>query len=401
MKAKKGYVYFDEKRKRWIARYQPVDPFTGERRNLKRYAKTKLEAMEQLDALKKNAREAEFRPLSSEKITFAALAEEYKKKKLIPAEYIGEKKIAGRRELSAPRSWLKSLVKKFGRLPLSSITHSHIEEYKRELAKRPTQNDKQRSVASINRELEFFRTVLNYAVTNGMLARNPFMASKGKKLIERAAENKRERFPTFGEEMALLNVCVGEGRQGREHLRPVLIVSADTGLRRNELFTLETTDLDFGDRIITVRAINAKTNRSRQIPMTTRVYDELKELCKKNPKGKIFGGLSEVKRSFRTACRLAGIEDLHFHDFRHAFVSRSILAGVPPAVALKASGHASDEWKRYLNVTPNQLQKLLKPLDGQDAEEVKAYGLNVLRQLRESLGYDEIANLIASLNDRP
>jgi hypothetical protein len=74
---------------------------------------------------------------------------------------------------------------------------------------------------------------------------------------------------------------------------------------------------------------------------------------------------------------------------------------VPPAVALKASGHASDEWKRYLNVTPNQLQKLFKPLDGQDAEEVKSYGLNVLRQLRESLEYDEIANLIASLNDCP
>ena len=107
-----------------------------------------------------------------------------------------------------------------------------------------------------------------------------------------------------------------------------------------------------------------------------------------------------MKRSFGTACRLAGIEDLHLHDFRHAFVSRSILAGVPPAVALKASGHASDEWKRYLNVTPKQLQKLFKPLKDQSEEDVKSYGLDVLRQLREALGYDEIANLIASLNDR-
>jgi integrase len=400
MKAKKGYVYFDEKRKRWIARYQPIDPTTGERRNLKRYGKTKMEALEKLDALKEKERNAGLASVSAEKITFAALAEEYKKKKLIPAEYVGEKKIAGRRDLRAPESWLKALVKKFGRMPLTSITHSHIEEYKRELAKRPTKNGKQRSVASINRELEFFRTMLNYAVTNGMLARNPFSLSKGKKLIERASENKRERFPTFGEEIALLNVCIGEGRQGREHLRPVLIVAADTGLRRNELFTLETADLNFRDRVITVRAINAKTNRSRQIPMTRRVYDELKKLCEKNPHGQVFGGLSEVKRSFSTACRLAGIEDLHLHDFRHAFVSRSILAGVPPAVALKASGHASDEWKRYLNVTPNQLQKLFKPLGGQSAEGVKSFGLDVLRQLREALGYDEIANLIALLNDR-
>ncbi|HEX9273244.1 MAG TPA: tyrosine-type recombinase/integrase [Candidatus Binatia bacterium] len=400
MKAKQGYVYFDKKRKRWIARYQPVDPITGERRNLKRYATTKIEANKKLDALKEKVSEGDPTAITPGKRTFADLAKEFEKKKLIPAEYIGEKKIAGRRELSAPQSWMKSLVKKFGRLPLASITHSHIEEYKRELAKRPTKNGKQRSVASINRELEFFRTMLNYAVTNKMLARNPFNESKGKKLIDRAAETKRERFPTFGEEMRLLDLCVGEGRQGREHLRPVLIVAADTGLRRNELFTLETSDLDFEYGVITVRAINAKTNHLRQIPMTRRVYDELKKLCEKNPQGKVFGGLSEVKRSFGTACRIAGIGDLHLHDFRHAFVSRSILAGVPPAVALKASGHASDEWKRYLNVTPKQLQKLFKPLKGQSEEDVKSYGLDVLRQLREALGYDEIANLIASLNDR-
>lgn len=51
-------------------------------------------------------------------------------------------------------------------------------------------------------------------------------------------------------------------------------------------------------------------------------------------------------------------------------------------------------------MTPKQLQKLFKPLKDQKEEDVKSYGLDVLRQLREALGYDEIANLIASLNDR-
>lgn len=101
------------------------------------------------------------------------------------------------------------------------------------------ENGKQRSIAAVNRELEFFRTVLNYAFANGKLARNPFRTGNGQPLIEKAAENKRERFPTFGEEMALLQVCVGEGERGRAHLRPIIIVAADTGLRRNELFTLE------------------------------------------------------------------------------------------------------------------------------------------------------------------
>ena len=106
----------------------------------------------------------------------------------------------------------------------------------------------------------------------------------------------------------------------------------------------------------------------------------------------------ESRHSFSTACQLVNIEDLHFHDFRHAFVSRSILAGVPPAVALKVSGHASDEWKRYLNMTPDQLQNLFKPIGDQMEEEVQKYGLNILRQLRDALGYSQIAGLLAALD---
>jgi hypothetical protein len=51
-------------------------------------------------------------------------------------------------------------------------------------------------------------------------------------------------------------------------------------------------------------------------------------------------------------------------------------------------------------MTPDQLQNLFRPLEGQDAEEVKAYGLDVLRQLRDALGYSEIATLISLLGSR-
>jgi integrase len=91
--------------------------------------------------------------------------------------------------------------------------------------------------------------------------------------------------------------------------------------------------------------------------------------------------------------RTAGIDGLNFHDFRHAFVSRSILAGVPPAIVLKASGHASEEWKRYLNVTPDQLRRLLDPVGKQTAEEVKEFARSVMKGLREAMQYDEIEKL--------
>jgi hypothetical protein len=124
--------------------------------------------------------------------------------------------------------------------------------------------------------------------------------------------------------------------------------------------------------------------------MTRRVHDRLKELYNqtgKDSSGLVFGGLRDVKRSFGTACEIKEIADLRLHDLRHAFVTRTILAGIPPAIVLKASGHSSEEWKRYLNVTPDVLRGLLEPLSGQDSEAVRAYGLDVLKQLTEVLGY--------------
>jgi hypothetical protein len=51
-------------------------------------------------------------------------------------------------------------------------------------------------------------------------------------------------------------------------------------------------------------------------------------------------------------------------------------------------------------MTPDQLQKLFTHLDGQVVEDVKRYGLDVLQQLREAMGYTDIAKFIASLKTR-
>jgi len=405
MKAREGYVGYNERRKRYYARVTATDPVTGKRTQLMRFATTKTEALkkkrELLNQLEKDGAES----FVGDRTRFAFLAKKFRKEKLIPAVYVGDKKIAGRRELSAPTAWLLQLEYYFGAMKLPSITIGEIKKFEIWLSKIPVrstivedengklvlnikENGGQRGIESINRPVELLRTILNYAVEEKMLReeQNPFSKKKARSLIDRPAETKREEFPTFGEEMALLDVCTGD----RTHLRAVLIIAADSGLRRNELFTLSWTekDIDFENRLIRLRAINAKWNKARTIPMTQRVYEELlklKEQYGDHPSGLVFGGLKEVKRSFNTACRLTGIEDLHKHDLRHAFVTRSILAGIPPAVVLKASGHSSDEWKRYLNVTPDMLHDLFTPLDGQDAEAVKAYGFEVMRQLTDAL----------------
>jgi hypothetical protein len=63
-------------------------------------------------------------------MTFADLARVYKEEKLVPAVYVGEKKIAGRRELSAPEAWLMQLRYHFGAMKLNSIPKGDIEKFK-------------------------------------------------------------------------------------------------------------------------------------------------------------------------------------------------------------------------------------------------------------------------------
>src|SRR5262245_13874993 len=405
MKAREGYVGYNERRKRYYARVTATDPVTGKRTQLMRFAATKTEALkkkrELLNLLDKDGHE----PFVGDRTRFTYLARKFREEKLIPAVYVGERKIAGRRELSAPRSWLLQLEYYFGDMKLPSITVGEIKKFEIWLSKIPArstivedengklilnikENGDQRGIESINRAVELLRTVLNYAVEEKMLReeQNRFSKKKARSLIDRRAETKREQLTTFGEEMALLDVCTGD----RAHLRAVIIIASDSGLRKNELLTLSwnESDIDFENRQIRLRALNAKWNKARAIPMTQRDYEELmklKEQYDDHPSSLVFGGLKEVKRSFNTACRLTGIENLHKHDFRHAYVTRSILAGIPPAVVLKASGHSTDEWKRYLNVTPDMLHDLFTPLDGQESEAVKAYGFEVMHQLTEAL----------------
>ena len=408
MKPKTGYVGYCKRRKKHFARVTAINPKTGKRHDIARYTDTRTDALRKKRELLNQIDKDGIVSVLNERTTFDSLARKFAKERLIPAIYIGEKKIGGRRELSGPTSWLKQLRFFFGNMKLPDITKGEIEKFRIWLSQIPSrslfvENEEtgeisislksdggQRGVESLNRPTELLRTILNFAVEEKVLRadQNPFSIKSARALIDRDAENKRERNPTFGEEMALLSVCTAE----RAHLRPVLIIAVDTGLRENELFTLSWVmrDIDFNQRQIRLRAINAKANKPRTIQMTDRVYQELlrlHDLTKESQSGLVFGGLKDVKRSFNTACRLSRIEDLNKHDLRHGFITRAILAGIPPAVVLKASGHSSEEWKRYLNVTPESLQGLFQPIYGQDAAEVRAYGMEVLKQLTHSFGY--------------
>jgi integrase len=77
----------------------------------------------------------------------------------------------------------------------------------------------------------------------------------GDPLISVADERKRERIIIRDEELRLLDAC---DNRYRSHLRPILICALDTGMRRGEILSLKWSDVDFDERVLTIRAFNTR-----------------------------------------------------------------------------------------------------------------------------------------------
>jgi integrase len=364
MRERTGYIF--KLGNRWVGRATFTDE-TGKRRTIKRTGETKTEARLRLQAALKKFDQHGETILDGDKLTFAELAQKYEEARLIPATYVDGKKVAGMRNVGTPKLFLRVLTEHFGRKRVKEIRHVDIENFKLKRLKTPTRTGEQRTIASVNRELETLRTTLRFAIRNGWLEKNPF--NTGESLIDTASETRRDRILTFDEEARLLAACTGQ----RTHLKPLLIAALDTGLRRGELFKLVWSDISFEDETIAVRAINAKTNKPRTVGMTRRLKVTLQELKASREElelapeeaESVFGLTCHVKKSFRSACKAAEIKDLHFHDLRHCFVSRMIQAGMSISEAMRLSGHSTlDAFNRYVNVNHETRQRATTALDG-------------------------------------
>lgn len=361
----------------WYARIIRIDE-KGNKKQYTQKADNKSHARQLRDKLSQKYSNFGEQILNGERMTFRELAEHYKKRKLIPAKYINDRKIAGLRSLQTPIGFLNTLIKYLGAKKIKNITPSDIERFKQNRLDDPiifkkknevgefVKVSRDRAMASVNRELALLRSILNDAVYNGWLIRSPFLNAKG--LVSLADENKRERVLSFDEEKKLLIACVADmprtyPRNGKEisvviksrrkHLKPLIILALDTAMRRGELLKLCWRDVDLENRLISILAFNTKTAKPRTVGMTQRVYEELTSLWEISPKDSnelVFGIKDTIKRSFASACRDAGIEGFHFHDCRHTAITRMIQAGLSPMEVMKVSGHTQmNTFARYVN----------------------------------------------------
>jgi integrase len=204
--------------------------------------------------------------------------------------------------------------------------------------------------------------MLSVAEREGWIKKNPFRS--GEPLIRPGDERPRERILTREEEGRLLAACTGR----RSHLQPIVIAALDSGLRRGELLGLRWEDVDLSRRTIHITARNSKTSRERTVAMTTRLAALVESLPVTGDR--VFGIADNVKRSFKSVCRIADVDGIRFHDLRHTFASRLVRAGVPIAEVARALGHTTlTTTYRYVNADRETAERTARALDAlYDAE---------------------------------
>jgi integrase len=346
----------------WWARVTYTDPVTGKRHDRQRRAESKSHAKDLVQDLIAEVDKTGGRSLAKEHMTFSDLATYYEKEYLKPAEYVDGRKVAGVRSIVPAKANVKALKDHFGKRLLRGITHSDIREFRAIRLATKTRAKKQRTIAAVNRELEKMRRLLNIAEREGWILRNPMRS--GDPLISMADERKRERIVTREEELRLLASC--ENRY-RKHLRPILICALDTGMRRGEIFGLKWSDVDFEERVLTIRAFNTKTMQERQVSLTTRLMIELERIWEESPKVKdflVFGFTDNVKKSWTSVRTKAGLPDVRFHDLRHTAATRLVAAHLPLPEVGRVLGHTqANTTYRYVNANIETTRRAAALLD--------------------------------------
>lgn len=297
--------------------------------------------------------------LTSDKMTFAELAGLYEEAKMSPAVFENGIKISGRK---TKINWIvNSLIDYFGSKQIRSLKPRDLETFKNFKSSGITKRGDKRKIASVNRELEVLRAMLNFALQNEWIIKNPFTLTKG--VISKAAEVERERVLSFEEESQLLVVCIDK----RAHLKPMLICALDTAMRRGEIFKMKWQDVDFAKNEIFIPQANTKTEDSRTVGMTPRLREALERLWDMSPKDKsglVFGITDTIKTAWKTACRLSNVKDFRFHDCRHTATTRMIASGSPHTEVMKITGHTQlKTFLRYLNITPETAKSVASRLD--------------------------------------
>lgn len=282
---------------------------------------------------------------------------------------------------------IRSTLNLFLDVKLNRITHVDVERWRTTRLRGGTKP------ATVDRDLAALRGALSRAVEWDLLPAHPLAKMK----MLNAADEGPPRYLTNDEEKRLRAAL--DSREARlceerssannwrhvrgypplpdlsalpfaDRLKPLVLISINTGMRRGEMFKLAWQDVTLDQQVLTIRAANAKSRKIRQIYLNAEAVSTLQGWQKLSTEtsGLVFPGtdgamLNNVKRSWAGVLTAAKIERFRWHDLRHHFASKLAMAGIDLNTIRELLGHSSYAMTlRYAHLAPNHKRRAVDVL---------------------------------------
>jgi integrase len=250
---------------------------------------------------------------------------------------------------------------------------------------------------SINRDIQRLQSVLSRAVEWGVLERHPLAGLKPLKFdrtgrvryLSPTEEGALRKALTAREDARLkARIRFNTWRAARnkkplpesmvetaDHLKPLVLLALNTGLRRGELLGLKWGAVNFSGKVLSVTAETAKSGHTRRVPLNTEALSTLttwhKRAGKPSVEEFVFPGaegapIKRIDTAWVSLMKRAGLKNFRLHDCRHHFASRLVQAGVDLYTVKELLGHSEITMtERYSHLAPDNLRAAVERASGQ------------------------------------
>lgn len=279
----------------------------------------------------------------------------------------------GRKSLARAQQCVAHLREFYGRSRAIDITPASATTYVRR------RREEEAAQATIRNELGTLGRMFTLAYREGVVpSRPPFPSVQ--------VRNTRAGFFEEPELRAVL-------KHLPEYMRPFVETAFLTGWRRGELRELTWKQVDFHAGTIRLEPGSTKNEEGRTFPFSAlpRLAALLIEQRERTSAFERSSGqvvrwvfhrqgkqVGDYREAWRTACRKAGVPGRLVHDLRRSAVRRLERAGVPRSVAMKLTGHKTENvYRRYAIVSESDLAlgvAKVAALDGEQFTRAQAVG---------------------------
>lgn len=299
----------------------------------------------------------------------------------------------------------RCFVKPFGEKPLIEFTPALIDQWRTQRLKDG------RSIETVNRDIATFKAAISKAVLWGLIENHPLTKLK----LLKSDRSGKIRFLSRDEEHELRKAAIAREEEIRadrdsanawrakrryklypdlrqvtfaDHVRPMIILSLNTGMRQGEIFSLRWENINFEHAMLTIEGAYAKSGKTRHIPLNTEALQTLKSWREQSDNTDIVFGnkdgqrFDNVNKAWRGILTSAKITNFRWHDMRHHFASRLVMASVDLNTVRELLGHSDMSMTlRYAHLAPEHkasaVEKLVQKTHSDNIVELKKTSTNI------------------------